>query len=159
MIPYEVSLPGSDVKFTMQPCPGGKFRFGSPESEAKRAADEGPVVEVDVAPFWMATCEVTWAEYKRYMGLHDVFKKIDAAQLRPLTDELKPWIVTAPSKLYDTGFTYQLGEDPQQPAVTMSHFAARQYTKWLSGITGSVYRLPTETEWEYACRAGASTAY
>ena len=159
MVPYTITIPGSDVRIEMQPCPGGKFRLGSPDAEAKRAADEGPIVEVEVAPFWIAAYETTWAEYKQYMSLNDVFNRIRNQKLRTIVEEDKPWIVTAPSKLYDTGFTYRMGELPKQPAVTMSHFAARQYTKWLSGVTGQVFRLPTEAEWEYACRAGTSTAY
>ncbi|MFO0867938.1 MAG: formylglycine-generating enzyme family protein [Pirellulales bacterium] len=159
MIPYEAQIPGTDVRFTMIPCPGGRFRLGSPATEAMRSDDEGPQVEIDVAPFWIAATEVTWAEYKQYMRLYDVFKKITQGKVRPLTADQQPWIVTAPSTLYDSSFTFKLGEHPRQPAITMSQFAARQYTKWLSGITGQVYRLPSEAEWEYACRAGTTTAY
>ena len=159
MVPYLANIPGTDVTFEMQPIPGGKFKLGSPENEAGRKADEGPQVEIQVAPFWMGTYEVTWSEYKQYMRMHDLFKKLAQAKLQPITDDNKGYVVTAPSNLYDPTFTFQFGEEPRQPALSMSQFAAKQYTKWLSGISGIGYRLPTEAEWEYACRAGTTTAY
>lgn len=159
MVPYTVTIPGTDVTFTMQPIPGGKFKLGSPDSEKGHKADEAPQIEIEVAPFWMADKEVTWAEYKLYMGMHDTFKQLAKAKLQPITKENEAYVITAPSNLYDPTFTFKQGADPQQPAVTMSQYAAKQYTKWISGITGEFYRLPGEAEWEYAARAGTSTAY
>lgn len=159
MVPYKTKIPGTDVEYEMIPVPGGKVTIGSPPGEKDRQADEGPQFEVEVKPFWMGKYEVTWAEYKSYMAMHNLLKEMASAEVRPAVKTDAADIVTAPSNLYDPTFTFSKGSDPRQPAISMSQYAAKQYTKWLSGISGRFYRLPSETEWEYACRAGTTTAY
>ncbi len=160
MVPYTTTIPGTDVEYTMIPIRGGNFLMGSPESEEDRRDDEGPQFEVAVAPFWMGKYEVTWAEYKKYMQLEKAFKALQSKGLRNVVaDEIPIDGITAPSSLYDPSFTFEAGEEPDQPAATMTQYAAKQYTKWLSRTSDTFYRLPTEAEWEYACRAGTTTAF
>ena len=178
MVPYTEKIPGTDVSFEMIPVPGGEFLLGSPAGEAERADDEGPQVRIKVEPFWIGKTEVTWGEYRSYMAMYDAFKKIQriAATAGPnpdkdmqlvqahawndkLEDDWNVDAVTSPTPLYDASFTYGVGDQPDQPAVTITPFSARQYTKWLSGILGNNYRLPSESEWEYAARAGTTSAY
>ena len=156
---YEQAIPGSNVRFAMIAVPGGEFLMGSPADEPDRGEGEDPQVRVRVEPFWMGRCEVTWAEYRQYMRLCNAFDEFDDRELRQLEDQHGVDAVTAPSKLYDPSFTFSAGDAPDQPAVSMSQYAAKQYTKWLSLLTGEFYRLPTEAEWEYACRAGTTSAY
>lgn len=179
MIPYQQTIPGTDVVFDMVPIPGGEFLIGSPDTESGHQADEGPRVRIKVEPFWISKTEVTWAEYQKFMEMYETFKRLDElrftrtrmesakqqiAKLPQVQDyldkeKLEVDAITCPTPLYDSSFTYGVGEEPRQPAITMSQFAAKQYTKWLSGITGEQHRLPTEAEWEYAARAGTTTAY
>src|SRR6056297_2456711 len=60
MRPYQETITKTGVTFEMVPIPGGRFNMGSPEDEADRQENEGPACEVEVSPFWMGKCEVTW---------------------------------------------------------------------------------------------------
>jgi formylglycine-generating enzyme len=159
MVPFTLKVPDTDLSIDMVPIPGGKVLWGSPESEDGRQENEGPQVEVEVAPFWMAKHEVTWKQYKHFMKFHDAFKRFADQGIRKLTDDNRVDAIAAPSNLYDPGFTFDAGDGPNEPAATMSQFSAKQYTKWLSLSSHVFFRLPTEPEWEYACRAGSTTAY
>lgn len=158
MVPYLERIPGTNVTFEMIPIPGGTFLMGSPENEKGRRKDEGPQVEVNVPPMWVGKHEVTQREYREFEFLFYVFQKIHA-ETGVSVEPDHPDGVTAPTPLYDRGVVTEFGDGPDFPIVTISQYAAQQYTKWLSGITKRQYRLPCEAEWEYAARAGTSTAY
>jgi formylglycine-generating enzyme required for sulfatase activity len=153
---YTDRIAGSKVTFEMLPIPGGKFVMGSPPSEAKRKDDEGPQHEVEIAPFWMGKCEVTWDEYEIFMFSLDVARRKATGETASVLDEVAD-TVTRPTKPY-TDMTFGMGKQGF-PAICMTQLAAKKYCQWLGAKTGRYYRLPTEAEWEYACRAGTTTAY
>jgi formylglycine-generating enzyme required for sulfatase activity len=156
MRPYRESIPGTGAAFDLVPIPGGTFRMGSPESEPERASDEGPPVEVEIAPFWMARCETTWNEYHPFMLALDRKARAEG-RAEPVPQDAWADAVSRPTPPY-VPMDFEMGVDGY-PAISMTQFAARHYTKWLTAKTGRFYRLPSEAEWEYACRAGTSTAY
>jgi formylglycine-generating enzyme required for sulfatase activity len=155
MKPYVEKLT-ADVKLDMVPIPGGTFKMGSPANEKGRAGDEGPQVEVKLDPFWMGKCEVTWSQYELWaMGLDRDRRK--ARQTASTNWDKAADALAIPTKPY-SDMTFGMGKEGY-PAICMTQFAAKMYCKWLSAKTGHYYRLPTEAEWEYACRAGTTGAY
>ena len=150
---YVESVEATDVNFTMIPIPAGEFLLGSPDDEAKRKEDEGPQKEVQIDSFWMMETEMTWdlfelfidTEKSAIVGYSSEESKVNAdAVTRPSTPYLDP--------------SFGMGKR-NYPAISMTQFAALNFCKWLSEVTGKLYRLPTEVEWEYACKAGTTTSY
>jgi formylglycine-generating enzyme required for sulfatase activity len=163
MVPYRERIPGTDFTFRMIPVPGGTFLMGSPPNEKDRKVDEGPQVLVKVDPMWVGQGEVTKREYSQYEQLYTVFKEIERDRPNNTAyqelDRSRPDVVSAPTEVYDPSIKLMYGEDPTHPAVSMTRYAAKQYTKWLSIVTKTQYRLPAEAEWEYACRANSTSRF
>lgn len=145
---YEQNIPGTEIKFKMVPVPAGTFIMGSPSSEIGHEEDEGPQRKVQLSGFWMGTHEVTFAEWDAF------FKNMDVPQTKAIALDA----VSRPTAQY-IDLTWGMGRDGKQPTNSMSQAATIMYCKWLYNQTGVFYRLPTEAEWEYACRAGNSSAF
>ena len=131
-----IMLPG-DVPLEIVHIPAGSFQMGSPDTEGSRDADEAPVHGVTIDyDFYMGRTEVTQAQWLALMGI---------------------W----PGKAPESG--RGLGDD--YPAYFVSWNDARDFISALNtrifgdGQGPGVYRLPSEAEWEYACRAGTTTRF
>jgi formylglycine-generating enzyme required for sulfatase activity len=149
-VPYTETISGTKVTFDMVPLPAGKFKMGSPDKEKGRGKDEGPQREIEVRPFFMSKTEATWDAYH-------LFLDIGIKQTLAGGDDGTPDALTFPTPPYaDETFGFGKGK---QPTIAVTWHAAMEFARWISQKTGKSYRLPTEIEWEYACRAGTSTAY
>jgi formylglycine-generating enzyme required for sulfatase activity len=149
---YVETIGDTKVEFTMVPIPGGTYVMGSPKTEKGRGEDEGPEHPVTVKGFWMGKYEVTWDEFDAWWRGRPG-KKEDKEPEKPKDADA----VTRPTPPY-ADETFGLGREGN-PLICVTHHTAMQFTRWLSVKTGKNYRLPTEAEWEWACRAGTTTPY
>lgn len=170
---YKGKAPSADnAEFDMIFIKGGDFKMGSPESEKDRLKIEGPQRDVKIEPFWMGKIEVTWELYEAYQkDVHNRNKNgsinrdgnmetVEANERQG--DETLLDAISQPTPPFHT-MHYEMGGgegySAEFPAISMTQHAASKFCEWLSAQTGEYYRLPTEAEWEYACRAGTTTAY
>ncbi len=157
MRPYAERIEYTDVTIELVPIPAGEFLMGSPDSEDGRNPDEDPQHKVRIDPFWMGKYEITWDAFDVWMYRLDEASRRER-KLQASSRHRAALLVSLPSIIPYGDPTFGMGRK-KHPAICMTHLAARMFCKWLSAKTGRYYRLPTEAEWEYACRAGTSTAY
>ena len=153
---FTEKIPGTSVSFNMVAIEGGTFRMGSPEDEPLRREDEGPVRTVELGSFFMGEAEVSWDEYWTFYSQTMSEGRIAPEEVYARNESGVDGI-SGPTPPF--GNPGQGWGDGARPAITMSHYAARTYCQWLSQVTGKKYRLPTEAEWEYACRGGTESPY
>lgn len=153
---YDTKIPKTGVGYSMVAIKGGEFLMGSPDGEAGRSDDEGPQVKKTIKPFWIGKYEVTWDEYEPYQLTADGRNKDGSRKVWSPNDKAED-LISQPTPPYQP-MDFGMGRNGF-PAICMTQHAANKYCQWLSAQTGHFYRLPTEAEWEYAARAGTTTAY
>jgi formylglycine-generating enzyme required for sulfatase activity len=124
---------GEGVALTMVNIPAGSFRMGAPEDEPGRSEDEGPQHDVTLGSYFMAQTPITQAQWRAVAGWQKVGR------------DLEP----DPSRF----------KGANRPVEQVSWFDALEFCRRLSQRTGQRYGLPSEAQWEYACRAGSATPF
>ncbi len=150
---------GEKLSFEMVFVPGGSFLMGSPAGEAGRRRDEGPQHEVRLDPFYLCTTETTIELFLAYYQETVSAKKdfFETEQEKKDTEQASREdidAITGPTPVYGD---MTMGYGKKHPAIGMTWHNAATFCRWLSKKTGKEYRLPTESEWEYACRAGTTS--
>lgn len=142
---YTQSLNDSIISIDMVAVEGGHFIMGNNNGKD----DEKPAHDVLIDDFWMGKYEITWAQYDAFVyenfdtSEYQDNSKLEALGIDALSGATPPYV--------DMSFNMGKGD---APAVNMTQYAALMFCKWLSLKTGVFYRLPTEAEWEYACKKG-----
>ena len=140
---YDQTIGNLPISIKMVAIPAGKFKMGSPDSDKNHQPDEGPQTNVEIGAFWMAATETTHDQFSAFR-----FEDKDADPL--------PDAISRPTAQY-IDLTWGMGKEGGYPANSMQPFTAIAYCRWLYRKTGVFFRLPTEAEWEYACKANSDT--
>jgi formylglycine-generating enzyme required for sulfatase activity len=148
---------GGGARMRLVRVRAGRFVMGSADSDPDAEDDEKPAREVEISrDCWMGRTEVTRGQFARFVA--ETGYKTDGEK-----DGRGGWGWRAGGEhAQDPAFSWRDAGFPQtddHPVVNVSWNDAVAYCKWLSAKTGREVRLPTEAEWEHACRAGSPTRY
>ncbi|MEL7039409.1 MAG: formylglycine-generating enzyme family protein [Cyanobacteria bacterium J06592_8] len=124
---------GNSVGLDMVLIPGGEFLMGAPEDEPESRDNERPQHEVSLKPFFMGRYTVTQAQWRVVAGYRQIERELNADPSRFKGDN--------------------------RPVERVNWYDATEFCQRLSAYTGRKYKLPSEAQWEYACRAGTTTPF
>ncbi len=146
----------NSIAMKLRLIPPGQFLMGSPDDEVGREAQEGPEHEVVITrPFRMGVHDVTVGQFKAFVkekGYKTQAEKTGGAW-RPFPDGY--WKQDPQVNWHNPNFE----QTDDHPVVCVSWHDAKAFCDWLSEKEGKNYGLPTEAQWEYACRAGSNTKF
>ena len=146
---------GKGLSLKLVRVPAGKFTMGSPRTERCHRKDERPTREVTITrDFHMSRCEITRGQFAAFVA--DAQYKTDA--------ERDGWAFAWDGKKWDkvkraTWRKVGFAQTDEHPVICVTWNDAAAFCTWLGRKTGRTARLPTEAEWEYACRAGARSVF
>lgn len=134
--------------------PPGQFMMGSSSSATVRESDETPQHRIHIRGFWMGRTEVTVGQFTTFINTTQ-YQTEGEKQGWSNTVEGKTWQKKQGVSWRNPGFD----QSDRSPVVCVSWNDAKAFCDWLSQKEGKAYCLPTEAEWEYACRAGSIYTY
>ena len=152
----ELSVPNQALALTMLWIPPGRFWMGSPETEPERRDSEGPQHLVQLQGFFMSQTPITQAQWREVAGWKEGPGEQWGREMKtdPSRFQSKEWPEENEVRLLQ-------GESntDQRPVELVSWEDAMEFCYRLSKRTGRTYTLPSEAQWEYACRAGTTTPF
>ena len=157
-----IEAKGRKASFDMVLIPGGRLLMGSPTTEKGRRNDEGPQHPVKLRPFYLCVTETTWELFLTYWADTKEVPWLAEHRLRTFSnlDLARIYNVDAVTRASDDSADFRAWRRSMtEPVHQITWEQAAEVCRWLRKKTGRPYRLPSEAEWEHACRGGSRSAY